>query len=97
MAFTAVRVTVDSAGPDEIARASSEDFGSGLRSVRTSVLVTNQDATNSVYLGGPSVATTDGYELKAGKSIEVVLDGNDILYGICAATITVVLHLLRQT
>lgn len=96
MAFTAVRVTVDSTR-DEIARSTSEDFGSGLRSVTTSALVTNQDATNSVFLGGPAVTSTDGYELKAGKSIEVVLDGDDVLFGICAAAVTVVVHVLKQT
>lgn len=49
--------------------------------------VTNQDATNSVFLGGASVSAATGYELKPGDVIEV--DGRlDSVWAICAATKT---------
>lgn len=96
MALSAVRVTVGNAAPVMIAKASAIDYGTGPSSVTTSVVVQNSDATNSVFLGGPAVTSADGFELKAGKTIEILLDGNDLLYGICAAAVTVVVHVLRQ-
>jgi hypothetical protein len=62
----------------------------------SSHLITNRNATNSVYLGGSNVTDTTGYELKAGESREVYLSGEDQLYAICAAGLSAVLHILKS-
>ena len=45
----------------------------GLRAV-----ITNRDATNSVSLGGPTVAAGAGYQLKSGETINVDAVSDDV-------------------
>lgn len=49
-----------------------------------SVAVRNR-GTTSIFLGGPGVTTTTGFELAAGESATCDLAGDDELFGICAA------------
>lgn len=51
------------------------------------VTVKNQDAVNSVFLGGSGVTAANGFELKFGQQIEYDASIDD-LYAICAATKT---------
>lgn len=61
-----------------------------------SFLLTNRHATESVDLGGSAVTTGNGYELKAGESIELTLTGRDNdLYAVAAAGKTVSVHVLK--
>lgn len=62
-------------------------------------LVTNRDATDSVFLGDVTVtasgAGTDGYELKPGETIGVSIGSrDDDLYGICSAGLAAPVHVL---
>ncbi len=52
-------------------------------------------ATASVFLGGSTVATTDGFELTAGSQVTVELAGGELLYGIVASG-TQSTHVLRS-
>ncbi len=50
------------------------------------VVIKNQDATNSANLGGSTVTTTTGFELKAGQQVgPFMITGNAVLYAIAAA------------
>ena len=67
-------------------RAARRTAGVRVGEAGNSVLVTNQGATASVFLGGPTVTSsgaTIGYELKAGLSIS--LGVGDPLFAIAAA------------
>jgi hypothetical protein len=50
-------------------------------------IIVNQDAVNSVFLGGPTVTSADGYELKPNDQVQVDAM-NDEVHGICAAAKT---------
>lgn len=88
MAVTAERVNVT-----DVATAlnpADSDSVSG-----TSVLLTNSDGTNAIDLGPSDVTSGGGYQLAAGDSVSVDLSSGETLYGIAAATVTVVVHVLR--
>jgi hypothetical protein len=61
----------------------------------TKVVVTNQDATNSVDLGDASVAAGAGYELKAGKTVQIDLPKGEQLYAIRTGGADVRVDVLR--
>lgn len=84
MALRAVRVSVDDT-QDLIADARDAD----------SFLVTNRAAANSVYVGATGVTSATGYELKAGETLEIDLEGEDKAYAICAGGLTATLHVLK--
>lgn len=59
-------------------------------------ILTNRDATDSVYLGDVTVTAANGYELKPGESVEVQLDGEDSAYGICSGGLAASVHVLKS-
>jgi hypothetical protein len=81
----AARIAVDDDPQVEIASARDAD----------SFLITNRDAANSVYVGATGVTSAAGYELKAGESIELDLDGEDKAYAICSTGQSATLHVLK--
>lgn len=84
MALRSARVSVDETA-DLVADARDAD----------SFLITNRAVANSVYIGKSDVASTTGYELKAGESLEIDLDGEDKAYAICASGLTATVHVLK--
>lgn len=46
------------------------------------LLLVNQSATTSVYLGAANVTTTTGVELKGGATLSLQLATGEVLYGI---------------
>lgn len=53
-------------------------------------LILQNNSAVAIYLGGPSVTTTNyGYKLAAAASLEVTLGANDILFGIIAVSTAV--------
>jgi hypothetical protein len=59
----------------------------GFSSDQIKVILRNNDAATSVFLGGPTVAASGGsggYELKFGVSQEFSLDAGETLYAIVA-------------
>lgn len=50
-----------------------------------SVLLCNRHASASAYIGKVDVTTSTGFELKAGESIALDIDGAEALYGIVAS------------
>lgn len=61
---------------------------------RGSVLVRNR-GNNPIYLGGPDVQTTSGFQVDAGESATIDLVGGEVLYGIVASS-TETAHVLQQ-
>lgn len=51
----------------------------------SSICVTNRHASASIDLGDAAVASGSGYELVAGASVTITLDGGEVLYGIAAS------------
>jgi hypothetical protein len=47
------------------------------------VIIRNTDGTNPVYIGGTTVTTSNGFILKAGESLPMVIMGHDA-DGLCA-------------
>lgn len=47
-----------------------------------------------VYIGGANVTTTTGYPLAAGETLSLDIEGDDVVYGIVAAT-TQAVNVLR--
>lgn len=63
-----------------------------------SALVTNLDATDTVYLGGDTVTTANGYPLAPGAGVGAPLGGrDDDLYGITAAGLSADVRVLVNT
>lgn len=60
------------------------------------VVIFNNDATNTVYLGGSGVATTNGMPILKQTGITLRLMAGDTLYGIAGATIDVRVMIGRQ-
>jgi len=54
-----------------------------VRSSRRGVLITNNDASITVYIGGASVSTSNGHKLVAGASISIPTTA--AVYGISAS------------
>lgn len=59
----------------------------------TDILI-NHRGTNPVYIGGPEVTTTTGYQLDTTEVLGIQLAAGEPLYGIVAAG-TEVIHYLR--
>jgi len=59
------------------------------------VHVRNRDATNSVDLGGPTVAAGGGYELRPGEELTLDL-GPDDLYAVSSGAVRVDVLALRK-
>lgn len=60
------------------------------------LIVTNQHATDSVDLGSSAVTAANGYELKAGKTVEVPLGPGERLWAIRTAATDVRVDVIRQ-
>lgn len=58
------------------------------------VLIKNAGAA-SVYLGGPTVTATSGYELVAGDAVSITLAADEAVYGV-VVTGTVIVHKLEN-
>lgn len=59
-----------------------------------SVLVKVPAGGQTVYIGGADVMTTSGYPLAAGESLSLDVEGDDVVFGIVAAT-TQAVNVLR--
>lgn len=89
MAIEGERVTVtDVATPLNVATA-------GPGRVGYSIVATNRSGTASVDVGGSGVTSGGGMELKPGESVAVDVSGNEIVYAIAAATVSVRVDVLR--
>lgn len=44
---------------------------------------------NSLFVGGPVVGTSDGFEIEPGESLSVPLPPNAAVYGVAATSVTV--------
>jgi hypothetical protein len=66
----------------------------------TRVYITNLDATNHFYLGGPTVSSTNGYEVTNQQATgvsyraEFSLSGGEALYAVCAPTKTATIAII---
>ncbi len=58
------------------------------------IQVRNSSGTTSVFLGGPSVTTANGYELPAGASVAITLNEGESLHAVVVVG-TVTVHALR--
>ena len=84
MPFTGAQVAVGTSATSVLAPSTLGGApGSSIKGPKSSV-ITNQGSA-SVFLGGSTVTTGNGYELKAGLSITVDISGGDTLYGVCAS------------
>lgn len=88
MALSSSRVTVTTDATVIVASASADPGG-------VSVAVRNDDATASIDIGGPDVASGAGFELAPGEVVSVDLGPTEKLYGIAAAG-TVSVHVLTS-
>lgn len=86
MAVIGERVNVTDAAP-LIVRADADGC---------SVTVRNLDATNSIDLGGSTVANGSGFPLPAGASHSVDLDPGEAIYGDAATGVTVSVGVFRN-
>jgi hypothetical protein len=87
MAVSATRVTVGTS-PTRLDATAESDKVSGLDTPRgdgQGVIVSNLDASATVYLGGAEVSTGAGFALAAGASLTVDLRPGDALYGVVAS------------
>lgn len=50
------------------------------------VLVVNNDASATMYVGGSDVSTTNGVPVTAGKSLSLTLAPGEIAYGVVASS-----------
>lgn len=88
MAIQAQRVTVTDA---RVAlNTDSDDRISGY-----SLLITNRDGTNSVDIGGATVTTGTGVELKPGESLSLDLHPGEIVYAVAPALASARVDVLR--
>lgn len=63
--------------------ATAQIFQAGTTSDPVRIKITNEDATNPVYLGGSGVTSTTGDKLAAGATLgPLTIVGNDSLYAI---------------
>lgn len=58
------------------------------------VVLFNSDATNTCFIGGVDVTTSNGIALKPGTTLSLTLSNPDAFYAVCPSTITV--HVLRS-
>lgn len=93
MAIVQGRVTVGTSATS-IAAPLTQNYGSGAHKVATNVSMKVPAVGQSVFVGGSTVTAANGYEIVAGASIDINMDGDDELFGIVAAT-TQVVHILR--
>lgn len=69
-------------------------FRAGVSDDLTRIYITNLDANNHVFFGGPTVNSTNGYEITNQQATgvsyraEFTLYGGEELYVVCAATKT---------
>lgn len=60
------------------------------------VILTNIDATVTVYIGGSGVTTSIGKQLLAGQSLSGTFNTDEDIYGIVSAGTLVVDYLMNQ-
>lgn len=87
-----VRVQITTDVTQVIPEAGASDRGNV--AYPTSGVIRNPSGSQTVYLGGPAVDTTDGWPLAAGEDLEVDMV-TDILWGVTAATSTYI-YVLRR-
>jgi hypothetical protein len=103
MAFASAQVSVATTGhtPLIVQGSSTGEFEniSGSIDDQLPAIIENMDGTNSVYLGGLNVTTSNGFLLKAGAAIPMQFVGTDATT-LCAvatgAAVTVGVLLGRQ-
>ena len=103
MGFNSAQVSVATTGytPLIVQGTSAGEFieVNGANGDELPVIVRNTDATNSIYLGGTNVTTSNGFLIKAGESLPMVTMGSDAA-GLCAVasggTVTVAVLIGRQ-
>lgn len=73
-----------SSGSDSIGTAATVIDGSSNSSFR--LVVHNNDNTDAIYLGGSTVSTATGYQLKKLESIDLLLSAGSELYAVSGKT-----------